>query len=82
MKQTKLHLTPSAPRTISPLPLHAIWLDSDGVGAMLSYEARVVSEKIVTLPDFPHPARIGNKGRPRWRADEVNDWMEQWRDSR
>lgn len=63
------------------LPLHAIWLDAAAIGAMLGYEARVVSEKIAARPDFPKPARIGNKGKPRWRADEVVAWMEQWRET-
>jgi len=63
------------------LPLSAIWLDAAGVAEMLGYEPRVVAEKLAPRPDFPRPARIGNKGRPRWRADEVAAWMEQWRET-
>lgn len=60
---------------MSAPPLDALWLDADGIAAMLSYEPRVVRERIVCLPGFPAPARIGNKGRPRWLASEVHAWM-------
>ena len=66
---------------MSDLPLSAIWLDSEAIGRMLAYDARVVAEKIASRPDFPKPSRIGNKGKPRWRADEVAAWMEQWRET-
>lgn len=45
---------------------------------MISVEPRTVLEHYAPRPDFPKPARIGNKGRPRWRADKIVAWMEQW----
>lgn len=57
------------------LPLEALWLDADGVGVMIGYEARIVRERIACRPDFPKPSRIGGSGRPRWNAAEIDAWM-------
>ena len=57
------------------LPLDAIWLDAEGVGAMIGYDARIVRERIACKPDFPKPSRIGGNGRPRWNAAEIDAWM-------
>jgi predicted DNA-binding transcriptional regulator AlpA len=58
------------------LPLNAIWLDADGVGKMLGYEARIIRERIACRPDFPKPVRLGGgRGHPRWNAAEVDAWM-------
>lgn len=52
------------------------WLDAKAVGKMLSYDVRVVRERIACRPDFPRPMRIDGAGYPRWREDEVAAWAE------
>lgn len=39
------------------IPISAKWLDAEGVGAMLSYAPRYVSERLACRADFPKPAR-------------------------
>jgi predicted DNA-binding transcriptional regulator AlpA len=56
------------------LPLDAIWLDTAGVGQMLSKKPKEVRERIAVLPDFPKPAPIGARSK-RWNAAEVQAWM-------
>lgn len=65
--------------TSAPVPFSEQWLDFEGVGAMLSFSKSYVQGKIVTLPDFPPPLRIGGNGHPRWRAQEVAAWAQQRR---
>lgn len=55
------------------------WLDSEAVGDLLAYDPRIVRERIACRPDFPRAYRIDGKGHPRWRSDEVTEWMEQWK---
>lgn len=52
------------------------WVDVDGARRILSMERRQFVERIAPRPDFPRPARVDGKGRPRWRAAEVSAWME------
>lgn len=63
------------------VPRDILWLDAEGVGAMLSYEPRVIRERIACRPDFPRPVRIGHIGNPRWNAAEVDAWMRQQREA-
>jgi len=58
---------------------HAIWLDAAGVAARISEERRYVLERLAPLPDFPKPSRPGGFGQPRWKASEVDEWMEKHR---
>lgn len=59
------------------IPLEALWLDTEGIGTMLSKSAKEVRERIVVLPDFPTPVRFSDKLRshPRWNAAEVQEWV-------
>lgn len=61
--------------TMTKLPLDAIWLDAEGIGTMLGYDARIIRERIACRPDFPRPSRVGGTGHPRWNAAEVDAWM-------
>ena len=44
-----------------------------------------VKRRIVCLPDFPPAIRLpsagGGKGHPRWKPEEVRDWLESYRES-
>jgi predicted DNA-binding transcriptional regulator AlpA len=62
------------------IPIEILWLDADGVGRMLGYDAREIRERIACRPDFPKPSRIGGTGKPRWNAAEVDAWMRVQRD--
>jgi predicted DNA-binding transcriptional regulator AlpA len=62
------------------IPTQILWLDAEGVGTMLGYEARIIRERIACRPDFPKPSRIGGKGNPRWNAAEIDEWMRQQRE--
>lgn len=54
----------------------AVWLDAAGVGARISETRRYVLERLAPLPDFPKPSRPGGFGQPRWKASEIDRWME------
>jgi predicted DNA-binding transcriptional regulator AlpA len=60
------------------IPVAVRWLDSDGVGAMLGYSGQHVRERLACRKDFPKPARIDG-GHARWRASEIDAWMERVR---
>lgn len=62
------------------VPFNEQWLDFEGIAAFLVFSKSYVQSKIVTLPDFPQPLRIGGNGHPRWRAQEVAAWAQQRRD--
>jgi hypothetical protein len=62
------------------------WIDAEAVAEYLGYydrdgnpNARQIRERIALLPDFPKPMRVGTRGHPRWRSDEVARWAEQQR---
>lgn len=59
------------------IPLDARWLDAAGVGALIAQEPRYVLQRLACRPDFPKANRIGQ---PRWKASEVQEWMEDTRD--
>jgi predicted DNA-binding transcriptional regulator AlpA len=59
------------------IPLDAKWLDASGVGTLISQEPRYVLERLACRADFPRPNRVG---RPRWKASEVLQWMEDTRE--
>lgn len=52
------------------------WVDIDGARSVLGMERRQFVDRIAPRPDFPRPARIDGKGRPRWKLAEVSAWME------
>jgi len=54
------------------------WLDTEGVGAMLGYSTAQVRDRLSQREDFPKPARIDG-GHPRWKASEIDEWMERQR---
>jgi predicted DNA-binding transcriptional regulator AlpA len=55
------------------------WLDAVGVGHVLSYDPRVVRERLSLLDDFPRPLRIDGVGFPRWLYSEVMEWAKKQR---
>lgn len=56
------------------------WLTAKQVAAKMSRTTRVFREKIATKPGFPTPTRPGG-GHPLWREDEVDEWLESFRDA-
>ena len=75
-------------RPVVPLDV-ALW-DVEAIAAYLLRSPKVVRERVVTLPDFPKPIRIpsiqsGNAGEmtkalKRWKASEVIQWTESYRE--
>lgn len=59
----------------SLIPIDHRWLDAAGVAAMLGYSADHVRQRLACLPGFPKASRPNN-GNPRWKASEVERWME------
>jgi hypothetical protein len=70
------------PPIVITVPADTLWLDAEGVGRMIGYEARVVRERLAGMPGFPQPVRIEGKGDRRWNAREVHEWMLAQRESR
>jgi predicted DNA-binding transcriptional regulator AlpA len=64
--------------TAAAIPPKLRWLDAEGVGAMLGYSAQHVRERLACKPGFPKPSRPFG-GQPRWRASEIDAWMESQR---
>lgn len=52
------------------------WLDAQGIAVRISQTRRYVLERLACLPDFPKPSRPGGFGQPRWKASEIDEWME------
>jgi len=67
--------------TSAAIPPNIRWLDADGVGAMLGYSGQHVRERLASKPGFPKPSRPFG-GQPRWKASEIDEWMEQQRINR
>lgn len=67
--------------TAAAIPPKLRWLDADGVGAMLGYSAQHVRERLACKADFPKASRPDG-GHPRWKAAEVDEWMERQRINR
>lgn len=77
------HVRPAVPLTV------ALW-DTETIAQYLTRSAKVVRERVVTLPDFPKPIRIpsvqsgkvdeATKSLPRWKAAEVIAWAESYRE--
>lgn len=60
-----------------------LW-DSEHIGAYLKRDARQVTERYAPLPDFPKAYRLptpgGGRGQPLWRACEIIEWAEKYRE--
>jgi predicted DNA-binding transcriptional regulator AlpA len=50
-----------------------LYLDAAGVAAVLSFSYKHTRDKIVHLPDFPAPLRMGD-GHARWLRSDVIKW--------
>lgn len=61
------------------LPAQYIWLEAAEAAAMIKRSRRHFLERVAPSPDFPRPSRP-NGGRPLWRADEINRWLERYRE--
>lgn len=75
-----------AARVKPPIPLNVQLWNLEMIGAYLQRSARVVGERVVTLPGFPKAIRLPagkdgeSKGQPLWKAAEVIAWTEGQRD--
>jgi predicted DNA-binding transcriptional regulator AlpA len=59
------------------LPFEHRWLDSAEVAALIGVSVVQFRQHIACLPDFPEPARpLGKGGRRKWKASEVDMWMQ------
>jgi predicted DNA-binding transcriptional regulator AlpA len=63
------------------IPLESRWVDVDGIGAILGFSRNYVQNKITVRPDFPRPMRLGDKGHPRWSAQEIQAWAKLQQDA-
>lgn len=59
---------------IIALPANHVWFDDAQAAAYLSYAPTYFQNKIICLPDFPKPRKVGGHGR-RWNAQELSDWI-------
>jgi predicted DNA-binding transcriptional regulator AlpA len=58
-------------------------LNATDIADILRVAPRVVAEKYAMQPDFPKPIRLPSlkgKGHLRWRAEEINEWIESLRE--
>lgn len=55
------------------------WLGTAKVAEKIDATPRQVRERFAVLPDFPKPSRPGGTGHPKWREDEIDEWMERYR---
>lgn len=73
------------------IPISIDLWDAKMIAAYLKRSERTVAERIAKLPTFPGPVRlpaVGEKKRPEsearsrllWRAKDVIEWAEQYRD--
>lgn len=61
------------------VPVTHRWIGMTEIGDMLGYSVTHVAQRIVCLPDFPKPARVGGRGDPRWPIADVQAWMQSQR---
>lgn len=77
----------NALKRLSPhIPAYQDFWSVREIAFLLKRSENVVRDHIVHLPDFPAPYRLpsrSNKGRshPLWRAAEVLEWVERFRES-
>lgn len=79
-------LAAAVARHINHIPIEVDLWGTAEIAAYLKMSAKVVSERIVTLPGFPQAIRLpntrGGRGHPRWKAAEVIKWTERYQDKR
>lgn len=61
-----------------------LWTSAE-VAAYLRYSVKNFTDRIMTLPNFPVPVRLprptGGKGHPRWKPEDIKNWIEQHREA-
>lgn len=63
--------TEQSPRTVAPD--NVLWT-TDDIAAYLQFSVPHVRDRIVHLPGFPKPLRIG--GARRWAPADIKEWAE------
>lgn len=62
----------------------ALWTTKDAAN-YLQYSVKNFCDRIMTLPSFPKPVRLprptGGKGHPRWKPEDIKNWIEQHREA-
>lgn len=51
------------------------WIGIEGVSDYLDMSVAHVRKDVITLPEFPRPARLNGVGHPRWLRSEVAAFM-------
>lgn len=58
------------------LPAQVIWLEATDVARQLGYKnAESFLRDVACSAGFPQPSTARNRGRPRWNAQEVHEYM-------
>ena len=70
--EISVHIAPEIPVSV------AYW-DLGKIAACLSY-GKTKARQLTTRLDFPRPVRPGGTGDKRWRAKDVLEWVETFRD--
>jgi hypothetical protein len=56
----------------------ALW-DGDYIAALMQMKPKYFKEQVATAPGFPQAIRVplasGGRSSPRWKAEEVIEWM-------
>ena len=67
------------------IPVDVDLWDSETIAAYLKCSASHVMQRYAPLPNFPQTIRLptgGSRGTPRWKASEVIEWAEKYKEKR
>lgn len=58
------------------IPAQVLWLDAADIANMIGYKsAEAFLRDVAPTPGFPPPSTARDRGRPRWNAQEVHEYM-------
>jgi len=58
------------------IPAQVMWLEAADVARMIGYKnADSFLRDVACSPGFPQPSTARDRGRPRWNAQEVHEYM-------
>jgi len=70
----------------SDIPLSVALWNAETIAAFLQVSPRQVLERYAPMPGFPQAIRLpsvsAKKGHPRWKAEEIIDWVNRHQEQR